>query len=149
MTRKCYTELSKLTTFNERFNYLKLDGIVGEETFGYDRILNQLLYKSKKWRKARDEVLIRDNGGDLGLEDYPINGRAIIHHMNPITVEDVLNDKPEIFDPEYLITVSNSTHNAIHFSNENNLQKDPIERTQNDTCLWKNKKGGNKMWKVF
>ena len=107
MTRKCYTELSKLTTFNERFNYLKLDGIVGEETFGYDRILNQLLYKSKKWRKVRDEVLIRDNGGDLGLEDYPINGRAIIHHMNPITVEDVLNDKPEIFDPEYLITVSN------------------------------------------
>ena len=137
MTRKCYTELSKLTTFNERFNYLKLDGTVGEETFGYDRILNQLLYKSKKWRKVRDEVLIRDNGGDLGLEDYPINGRAIIHHMNPITVEDVLNDKPEIFDPEYLITVSNSTHNAIHFSNENNLQKDPIERTQNDTCLWR------------
>ena len=137
MTRKCYTELNKLTTFNERFNYLKLDGIVGEETFGYDRILNQLLYKSKKWRKVRDEVLIRDNGGDLGLEDYPINGRAIIHHMNPITVEDVLNDKPEIFDPEYLITVSNSTHNAIHFSNENNLQKDPIERTQNDTCLWR------------
>ena len=137
MTRKCYTELSKLTTFNERFNYLKLDGVVGEETFGYDRILNQLLYKSKKWRKVRDEVLIRDNGGDLGLEDYPINGRAIIHHMNPITVEDVLNDKPEIFDPEYLITVSNSTHNAIHFSNENNLQKDPIERTQNDTCLWR------------
>ena len=137
MTRKCYTELSKLPTFNERFNYLKLDGIVGEETFGYDRILNQLLYKSKKWKKVRDEVLIRDNGGDLGLEDYPINGRAIIHHMNPITVEDVLNDKPEIFDPEYLITVSNSTHNAIHFSNENNLQKDPIERTQNDTCLWR------------
>ena len=137
MNRKCYTELSKLTTFNERFNYLKLDGIVGEETFGYDRILNQLLYKSKKWRKVRDEVLIRDNGGDLGLEDYPINGRAIIHHMNPITVEDVLNDKPEIFDPEYLITVSNSTHNAIHFSNENNLQKDPIERTRNDTCLWR------------
>lgn len=137
MTKKCYSELSKLTTFNERFNYLKLDGIVGEETFGYDRILNQLLYKSKKWREARDKVLIRDNGGDLGLEDYPINGRAIIHHMNPITVEDVLNDKPEIFDPEYLITVSNSTHNAIHFSNENNLQKDPIERTQNDTCLWR------------
>ena len=134
---KSYTELSKLKTFNDRFNYLKLDGVVGEETFGYDRILNQLLYKSKKWRKVRDEVLIRDNGGDLGLKDYPINGRAIIHHMNPITVEDVLNDKPEIFDPEYLITVSNSTHNAIHFSNENNLQKDPIERTQNDTCLWR------------
>ena len=137
MTRKCYTELSKLTTFNERFNYLKLDGIVGEETFGYDRILNQLLYKSKKWRKVRDEVLIRDNGGDLGLEDYPINGRAIIHHMNPITVEDVLNDKPEIFDPEYLITVSNSTHNAIHYGDEDLLIKEPAIRTKNDTCPWK------------
>ena len=94
MTRKCYTELSKLTTFNERFNYLKLDEIVGEETFGYDRILNQLLYKSKKWRKVRDEVLIRENGGNLVLEDYTINGRAMMHHMNPIAVEDVLNDKP-------------------------------------------------------
>ena len=137
MMYRCYSELILLPTFKERYDYLRLGGTVGKETFGYDRILNQLLYKSKKWREARDKVLIRDNGGDLGLEDYPINGRAIIHHMNPITVEDVLNDKPEIFDPEYLITVSNSTHNAIHFSNENNLQKDPIERTQNDTCLWR------------
>ena len=126
---KSYTELSKLKTFNDRFNYLKLDGVVGEETFGYDRILNQVLYKSAKWRKVRDEVLIRDNGNDLGIEGYQINGRAIIHHMNPITVDDVLK--------EHLITVSDLTHKSIHYSNENILPKEPIERVQNDTCLWK------------
>lgn len=134
---KSYTELSKLKTFNDRFNYLKLDGVVGEETFGYDRILNQVLYKSAKWRKVRDKVLIRDNGNDLGIEGYQINGRTIIHHMNPITVDDVLKEREWIFDPEYLITVSDLTHKAIHYSNENILPKEPIERTQNDTCLWK------------
>lgn len=134
---KSYTELSKLKTFNDRFNYLKLDGVVGEETFGYDRILNQVLYKSAKWRKVRDKVLIRDNGNDLGIEGYQINGRVIIHHMNPITVDDVLKEREWIFDPEYLITVSDLTHKAIHYSNENILPKEPVERTQNDTCLWK------------
>lgn len=134
---KSYTELSKLKTFNDRFNYLKLDGVVGEETFGYDRILNQVLYKSAKWRKVRDKVLIRDNGNDLGVEGYRINGRAIIHHMNPITVDDVLKEREWIFDPEYLITVSDLTHKAIHYSNENILPKEPVERVQNDTCLWK------------
>ena len=134
---KSYTELSKLKTFNDRFNYLKLDGVVGEETFGYDRILNQVLYKSAKWRKVRDKVLIRDNGNDLGIEGHQINGRAIIHHMNPITVDDVLKEREWIFDPEYLITVSDLTHKAIHYSNENILPKEPVERTQNDTCLWK------------
>lgn len=134
---KSYTELSKLKTFNDRFNYLKLDGVVGEETFGYDRILNQVLYKSAKWRKVRDRVLIRDNGNDLGIEGYQINGCAIIHHMNPITVDDVLKEREWIFDPEYLITVSDLTHKAIHYSNENILPKEPIERVQNDTCLWK------------
>ena len=134
---KSYTELSKLKTFNDRFNYLKLDGVVGEETFGYDRILNQVLYKSAKWRKVRDKVLIRDNGNDLGIEGYQINGRSIIHHMNPITVDDVLKEREWIFDPEYLITVSDLTHKAIHYSNENILPKEPVERTQNDTCLWK------------
>ena len=134
---KSYTELSKLKTFNDRFNYLKLDGVVGEETFGYDRILNQVLYKSAKWRKVRDKVLIRDNGNDLGIEGYQINGHAIIHHMNPITVDDVLKEREWIFDPEYLITVSDLTHKAIHYSNENILPKEPIERVQNDTCLWK------------
>ena len=134
---KSYTELSKLKTFNDRFNYLKLDGVVGEETFGYDRILNQVLYKSAKWRKVRDKVLIRDNGNDLGIEGYQINGRAIIHHMNPITVDDVLKEREWIFDPEYLITVSDLTHKAIHYSNENILPKEPVERIKNDTCLWK------------
>ena len=134
---KSYTELSKLKTFNDRFNYLKLDGVVGEETFGYDRILNQVLYKSTKWRKVRDKVLIRDNGNDLGVEGYQINGRVIIHHMNPITVDDVLKEREWIFDPEYLITVSDLTHKAIHYSNENILPKEPVERVQNDTCLWK------------
>ena len=134
---KSYTELSKLKTFNDRFNYLKLDGVVGEETFGYDRILNQVLYKSAKWRKVRDKVLIRDNGNDLGIEGHQINGRAIIHHMNPITVDDVLKEREWIFDPEYLITVSDLTHKAIHYSNENILPKEPVERVQNDTCLWK------------
>lgn len=134
---KSYTELSKLKTFNDRFNYLKLDGVVGEETFGYDRMLNQVLYKSAKWRKVRDKVLIRDNGNDLGVEGYQINGHAIIHHMNPITVDDVLKEREWIFDPEYLITVSDLTHKAIHYSNENILPKEPIERVQNDTCLWK------------
>ena len=137
MEIKCYSELKKLKTFNERFNYLKLDGVIGEETFGYDRILNQVLYKSKKWRKVRNEVLVRDNGNDLGVEGYQIPGKAIIHHMNPITVDDVLNEREWIYDPEYLITVSNTTHNAIHYSSENILPKDPIERSKNDTCLWK------------
>lgn len=137
MEIKCYSELKKLKTFNERFNYLKLDGVIGEETFGYDRILNQVLYKSKKWREVRNEVLVRDNGNDLGVEGYQISGKAIIHHMNPITVDDVLNEREWIYDPEYLITVSNTTHNAIHYSSEDILPKDPIERSKNDTCLWK------------
>lgn len=137
MEIKCYSELKKLKTFNERFNYLKLDGVIGEETFGYDRILNQVLYKSKKWREVRNEVLVRDNGNDLGVEGYQISGKAIIHHMNPITVDDVLNEREWIYDPEYLITVSNTTHNAIHYSSGDILPKDPIERSKNDTCLWK------------
>ena len=137
MEIKCYSELKKLKTFNERFNYLKLDGVIGEETFGYDRILNQVLYKSKKWREVRNEVLVRDNGNDLGVEGYQISGKAIIHHMNPITVDDVLNEREWVYDPEYLITVSNTTHNAIHYSSEDILPKDPIERSKNDTCLWK------------
>ncbi|MGM9968889.1 MAG: hypothetical protein ACI35S_00665 [Anaeroplasma sp.] len=137
MEIKCYSELKKLKTFNERFNYLKLDGVIGEETFGYDRILNQVLYKSKKWREVRNEVLVRDNGNDLGVEGYQISGKAIIHHMNPITVDDVLNEREWIYDPEYLITVSNTTHNAIHYSSEDILPKDPIKRSKNDTCLWK------------
>lgn len=137
MRTKSYSELQKLKTFEERFNYLKLSGTVGKETFGYDRILNQMLYKSPKWRRTRDKVIIRDNGCDLGVEGRNIYGRIIVHHINPITVEDILNERPEVYDPEYLISTSDLTHNAIHYSDENILVKDPVERTKNDTCPWK------------
>lgn len=134
---RTYTELSKLNTFEERFNYLKLDGVVGKDTFGHDRYLNQLLYTSPQWKKARDQVIIRDNGCDLGSEDHEIQGRVIVHHMNPITVEDVMYERPHVFDPEYLISTTHITHNAIHYSDENLLPKNTVERTKNDTCPWR------------
>lgn len=134
---RSYSELKDLKTFEDRFNYLKLDGIVGEETFGYDRILNQVLYKSKKWRRVRDEVIIRDNGCDLGIDGRDIYSRITVHHMNPISVDDVLKEKDHVFNPEYLISVSDLTHKAIHYSNDDILPKDPIERKPNDTCLWR------------
>lgn len=134
---KTYTELSKFSTFEERFKYLKLDGIVGKETFGYDRYINQMLYKCPEWRSSRDKVIIRDNGCDLGIEDRVIHDKIIVHHMNPITVEDIVSRNPIVFDPEYLITTVLRTHNAIHYGNEDLLPKDLIERTPNDTCPWK------------
>lgn len=137
MMNRTYSELQTLKTFEERFNYLKLSGSVGKETFGYDRILNQMLYKSHKWKKVRDKVIIRDNGCDLGVKGREIYGRIIVHHINPITVDDILNERPEVYDPEYLICTSDLTHNAIHYSDENILVKDPVERTKNDTCPWK------------
>lgn len=137
MRNKSYSELQTLNTFEERFNYLKLSGSVGKETFGYDRILNQMLYRSHKWRKARDKVIIRDNGCDLGVEGRNIYGRIIVHHINPITVDDILNERPEVYDIDNLISTSHLTHNAIHYSDEDILVKDPIERTKNDTCPWK------------
>lgn len=134
--KKSYTELSKLKTFEERFNYLKLDGKVGSETFGYDRYLNQIFYKSQKWKQARDKVIIRDNGCDLGIDGYQINDKIIIHHMNPISLEELESGSNEIYDPEYLICVSDTTHNAIHFGNDNILEKTIIERKPGDTKLW-------------
>lgn len=135
---RTYSELSKLKTFEERFEYLKLSGEVGRETFGYDRYLNQMLYKMPEWKSARDKTIIRDNGCDLGIQDREIQGRAIVHHMNPITVEDILNRNPKVFDPEYLITTVHKTHNAIHYGDERLLVSSaPVERTQNDTCPWK------------
>lgn len=134
---KTYTELSKFSTFEERFKYLKLDGIVGKETFGYDRYINQMLYKCPEWRSSRDKTIIRDNGCDLGIEDRVIHDKIIVHHMNPITVEDIVSRNPIVFDPEYLITTVLRTHNAIHYGNEDLLPKDLIERTPNDTCPWK------------
>lgn len=135
---RTYSELITLPTFKERFNYLKLDSLVGKETFGYDRYLNQQLYQhNPRWKKARDIVIIRDNGCDLGVEGYEIFGKIIVHHMNPITMDDILNDRDWIYDPEYLICTVLNTHNAIHYGDEKQLITAPTVRTKNDTCPWK------------
>ena len=134
---RTYSELSKLKTFKERFEYLKLDGLIGEETFGWDRHLNQVFYKSPEWKSTRDKVIVRDNGRDLGVEGYDIFGKIIIHHMNPMSLSDIANRNPDIFNPEYLICVSHETHNAIHYGDVNQLNLGPIDRTANDTCPWR------------
>ena len=136
-TMRTYSELSRLKTFKERFEYLKLDGLIGEETFGWDRYLNQVFYKSPEWRSTRDKIIVRDNGRDLGVEGYDIFGKIIIHHMNPMSLSDIANRNPDIFNPEYLICVSHETHNAIHYGDTNQLNLGPIERTANDTCPWR------------
>ena len=136
-TMRTYSELSKLKTFKERFEYLKLDGLIGEETFGWDRYLNQVFYKSPEWRSTRDKIIVRDNGRDLGVEGYDIFGKIIIHHMNPMSLGDLANRNPDIFNPEYLICVSHETHNAIHYGDVNQLNLGLIERTANDTCPWR------------
>lgn len=135
---RTYTELSKLKTFEERFEYLRLNGRVGKETFGFDRIFNQQFYKSDEWLAVRDFVIVRDNGCDLGVEGYDINGqRILIHHMNPISLEDIEKRTEILMNPEYLITTIHNTHQAIHYGDENLLIKLPRERTKNDTCPWK------------
>lgn len=135
---KTYSKMMNIKTFEERFEYLKLDGEVGKETFGFDRIINQLLYSSSEWKRIRDKAIIRDNGCDLGCEDRPIGKRIIVHHINPITIDDILQCSPKVFDLDNLVCVSHNTHNAIHYSDNNLLMKDPIERKPNDTCPWKN-----------
>lgn len=135
---RCYSELIQLPTFEERFEYLKLEGTVGKETFGNDRYLNQLLYRyNKTWLSTRDKVIIRDCGCDLGIEGREIYTKPIVHHMNPITIEQILNADPVIFDPEFLITTIHRTHNAIHYSNADQLIKEPIDRKPYDTCPWR------------
>lgn len=135
---RTYSELITLPTFKERYEYLCLDGIVGEETFGFDRYLNQAFYKSDEWLSVRDYVIIRDCGCDLGLPDHEIYGqRILVHHMNPITKEDILQRSKFLLDPEYLITTIKNTHDAIHYGDEGLLITDPIERKKNDTCPWK------------
>lgn len=135
---RSYSELMQLETFEERFEYLKLDGSVGEETFGYDRYINQLLYKSDKWRKeTRPKIIIRDDGCDLGVEGRDIGKYVIVHHINPVNEEDILRDHPKVHDPENLICCSRLTHNAIHYSDESILMKDPVTRRKGDTCPWK------------
>ena len=139
MIIKTYSELSKLETYKERYQYLKLDGIVGEETFGFDRYLNQILYKSDEWKRCRRDIIIRDNGCDLGCEGFEVHGRILIHHINPITVDDIVNRNPKVFDPENLILTSHNTHQAIHYGNEDLLIRAPVERSKNDTCPWRQK----------
>lgn len=135
---KTYSELSKLKTFEERYNYLKLDGVVGKETFGFDRHLNQQFYQRDiEWKKARDHVIMRDLGCDLGIEGREIQGKIIVHHMNPITKDDLLNRTEYLLNPEYLISTVKTTHDAIHYGDENLLIKGPVERTKNDTCPWR------------
>lgn len=134
---KRYSDLIKLKTFEERYDYLKLDGVVGEETFGFDRYLNQVLYKSPEWKSVRDKVIVRDNGCDLGLEGRNIYGKVLIHHINPITLDDIRNRNPCLFDMENLISTTLTTHNAIHYGDVNQLSQDPIVRTKNDTCPWR------------
>ena len=134
---RTYSELRTYKTFIDRYNYLKLRGSVGVETFGFDRYLNQVLYRSRRWRRTRDGIILRDNGCDLGVEGYDIYDKIIIHHMNPLTIEDIENDIDDIYDPEFLISVSFNTHQAIHYGDENLLPKEPIERKPYDTCPWR------------
>ena len=137
MSVRTYSELMKLKTFEERFEYLKLNGRVGEETFGFDRYLNQIFYKSKEWQSVRDRVITRDNGCDLAMDDREIFGKIFIHHMNPITQEDIRNRSELLLNPEYLITTTKNTHDAIHYGDGSLLYTAPTERTKNDTCPWK------------
>lgn len=136
MTKR-YSELIQFGTFEERFEYLKLTGVVGESTFGSGRYLNQLLYKSPEWKSVRQKVIIRDNGCDLGISDRQLDNYITIHHMNPISKEDILNRNPKVFDLENLISCSDATHNAIHYGDISLLPKTKIiERKPFDQCPW-------------
>ncbi len=137
MIIRTYTELSKLQTFDERYRYLQLNGAVGKETFGFDRYINQIFYKSQEWKSIRDFVIVRDNGCDLGIEGYEIHGRILIHHMNPILPKDIETQSEFLLNPEYLISTILSTHNAIHYGDVSLLARAPVERSKNDTCPWR------------
>jgi len=134
---RTYSELITFNTFKERYLYLRLDGKVGEKTFGYNRHINQKFYHSNEWLSFRDMIIIRDSGCDLGVEGYEIYRTIIVHHLNPITVDDIINYRPCVYDPENVICTQLSTHNAIHYGDESLLMLPPIERTKNDTCPWK------------
>lgn len=137
MNIRSYSELITLPTFEERYRFLRLSGSVGEETFGFDRYINQVFYRSQKWKSIRDQVIIRDNGCDLGVEGHEIYGRILIHHMNPITLKDVEQESDFLLNPEFLISTTHNTHNAIHYGDESLLVSAPIERIKNDTCPWR------------
>lgn len=134
---KCYSELILLPTFQARYQYLRLNGVVGKETFGFDRYMNQFFYRSPEWRRVRDFVITRDEGCDLGVPGRDIFGRIIIHHMNPIRPEDIRARSEILLNPEYLITTIHDTHLAIHYGDEHLLLQEPVERRPNDTCPWK------------
>ena len=137
MKIRTYSELILLPSFEERFEYLRLDGKVGEDTFGFDRYLNQLFYRSQEWRKIRDYVIVRDNACDLGVEGYDIYSKVLIHHMNLITARDMEKRTDLLLDPEYLICTTHNTHNAIHYGDASLLPETPIKRSRNDTCPWR------------
>lgn len=137
MIIRCYSELRRLSTFEERFEYLRLNGMIGKDTFGFDRVFNQMFYQSREWKLVRDEVIIRDNGCDLGVEGYEIHGRILIHHMNPISLKDIQENTDFLMNPEYLITTVHTTHNAIHYGDASLIPKAPVERRPFDTCPWK------------
>lgn len=137
MSIRTYSELITIPTFEERFEYLQLKGSVGKDTFGYDRYLNQVLYRSPEWKRLRNQIIIRDCGCDLACDGYDIYGKVLIHHLNPITVEDVLARSRKVFDPDNLVCVSHNTHNAIHYGDVDLLVTGPIIRTKNDTCPWR------------
>lgn len=135
---RTYSELMKLKTFEERYEYLKLGGTVGEDTFGFDRYLNQIFYNSDEWKSIRSYVITRDNGCDLGVADREIRGeKVLVHHMNPITKEDILKRSDILLNPEYLITTVKNTHDAIHYGDSELLYQEPVERFKNDTCPWR------------
>lgn len=138
MRKRCYSELRQINSFEERFEYLKLVGEVGNPTFGYDRYFNQQFYHSSEWRRTRNGIILRDNGCDLGINDYEIHSRIQIHHITPITKEDIENWNEDIlFNPENLICVSFDTHNAIHYGTESEFSRIPKERVPGDTCPWR------------
>jgi hypothetical protein len=134
---KTYSELKKLNSFDERYQYLRLKGKVGETTFGFDRYLNQILYTSKRWKRTRNDIIIRDNGCDLGIEGQEIHRHILVHHMNPISIEDVELDRDILYDQKFLICTTFRTHNAIHYGDPSLLPQTPNERCQNDTCPWR------------
>lgn len=135
---KSYSELCSLLSFEERFNYLKLHGQVGMDTFGFDRYMNQDFYRSSEWRNARAFVIARDNGCDLGVPSNQIDGKILVHHINPISQDDIINHPEKLLDPENLICISMDTHNALHYGDDSILNKNKmVERKQNDTCPWK------------
>jgi hypothetical protein len=136
MTIRSYSELRRISDFKERFEYLALRGVVGDRTFGFDRYMNQKFYTSRQWRQVRDQVIVRDEGCDLGMAGFDIHSRLYIHHLNPMTADDLKNGEESVLDPEYLVATTHRTHNAIHYGDANLLAKPFVERRPGDTRMW-------------